>query len=136
MKQPSKKKKCVTRAKADIIFLSDTRLNSDNQIVGVNNLTKKFKFLGYDFFHNSKGPNRGTGILISSKLQSEIINTESDEDGNFIVLKVKIHNHILLIGSVYSPNVNENIHVFDKLTAAVKNLNTSDIVLGGDWNCT
>ena len=92
--------KCVTRAKADIIFLSDTRLNSDNQIVGVNNLTKKFKFLGYDFFHNSKGPNRGTGILISSKLQSEIINTESDEDGNFIVLKVKIHNLILLIGSV------------------------------------
>ena len=52
------------------------------------------------------------------------------------MLKVKIHNHILLIGSVYGPNVNENIHVFDELTAAVKNLNTSDIVLGGNWNCT
>ena len=47
--------KCVTRAKADIIFLSNTRLNSDNQIVGVNNLTKKFKFLGYDFFTTQKG---------------------------------------------------------------------------------
>ena len=92
--------------------------------------------MGYNFFHNSKGPNRGTGFLISSKLQSEIINTESDEDSNFIVLKVKIHNHILLIGSVYGPNVNKNIHVFDELTAAVKNLNTSDIVLGGNWNCT
>ena len=92
--------------------------------------------MGYDFFHNSKGPNRGTGILILSKLQSEIINTESDVDGNFIVLKVKIQNHILLIGSVYGPNVNENINVFDELIAAVKNLNTSYIVLGGDWNCT
>ena len=58
--------KCVTRAKADITFLCDTRLNSEVQIAGVNNLTKKFKFLGYD----SKGLNRGTGILISSKLKS------------------------------------------------------------------
>ena len=62
--------KCVTRAKADITFLCDTRLNSEVQIAGVNNLTKKFKFLGYNFFHNSKGLNRGTGILISSKLKS------------------------------------------------------------------
>ena len=130
------KMKCVTRSKADIIFLCDTRLNSTVQIAGVNNLIKKFKFQGYDFFHNSKGPNRGTGILISSKLQTEIIATDSDEDGNFIVQKVKINDHILVIGSVYGPNINENIGVFDNLTAAVKNLNTTDIILGGDWNCT
>ena len=41
--------KCVTRAKADIIFL-----NSDNQIVVVNNLTKKFKFFGVRLFSQFK----------------------------------------------------------------------------------
>ena len=71
-------------------------------------------------------------ILISSKLQTEIIATDSDEDGNFIVQKVKINDHILVIGSVYGPNINENIGIFDDLTAAVKNLNTTDIILGGD----
>ena len=76
--------------------------------------------MGYNFFHNSKGLNRGTGILISSKLKSEIIRTVSGEDGNFIVQKVKINDHILVIGSVYGPNINENIHVFDDLIAAVK----------------
>ena len=52
--------KCVTRAKADIIFLSDTRLNSDNQIVGVNILTKKIlqknlNVWGTTFFTIQKG---------------------------------------------------------------------------------
>ena len=75
-------------------------------------------------------------ILISSKLQTEIIATDSDEDGNFSVQKVKINDHILVIGSVYGPNINENIGIFYHLTAAVKNLNTTDIILGGDWNCT
>ena len=51
--------KCVTRSKADIIFLCDTRLNSTVQIAGVNNLIKKFKFQGYDFFHNSKRSEQG-----------------------------------------------------------------------------
>ena len=46
--------KYVTRSKADIIFLCDTRLNSAVQIAGVNNLIKKLKFQGYDFFHNSR----------------------------------------------------------------------------------
>ena len=69
-------------------------------------------------------------------MQTEIIKTVSDEDGNFIVQKVKINDHILVIGSVYGPNINENIGIFDDLTAAVKNLNTTDIILGGDWNCT
>ncbi len=44
----------VTRSGADIVFLSDTRLNSDKQIAGINDIEKKLKFLGYSFYHNSK----------------------------------------------------------------------------------
>ncbi len=35
----------VTRNGSDIIFLSDSRLNSDIQIAGVNDVEKKCKFL-------------------------------------------------------------------------------------------
>jgi hypothetical protein len=37
----------VTRSGADVIFLSDTRLNSDKQIAGVNDIVKKIRFMGY-----------------------------------------------------------------------------------------
>ena len=40
----------IVKNKDDIIFLSDTRLNSTNQISGLNDLEKKLAFLGYNFY--------------------------------------------------------------------------------------
>ena len=54
--------KCVTRAKADIIFLSDTRLNSENQTAGVNNLTKNLNSWGMIFSTTQNGQ---TGVQAS-----------------------------------------------------------------------
>ncbi len=55
--KPSKKTHAklaaVTRCGTEIILLSDTRLDSDKQIAGVNNIVKKLQFLGYSLHHNS-----------------------------------------------------------------------------------
>ena len=75
----------ITKGGADIIFLCDTRLNSINNTANVNNLKKRFFFLGYNFYHNSVGSNRGTAILISTKLDCKITRTLGDINGNFIV---------------------------------------------------
>ena len=53
----------ICKEKKDIIFLSDTRLNTDIQISATENITKKFWFRGYECYFNSKTSNRGTGIL-------------------------------------------------------------------------
>ena len=126
----------ITKRGADIIFLCDTRLNSTNNTAYVNNLTKKFFFLGYNFYHNSVSSNRGTAILISTKLDCVITRTLSDINGNFICLKCNINGKQLCIGCVYGPNLDENIAIFDELQESVANFNCESIILGGDWNCT
>ncbi len=49
----------LTNCGSDIIFISDTRMNSDKQIAGVNNIIKKLKFMGYSLHHNSTKSSRG-----------------------------------------------------------------------------
>ena len=94
---------CISKTKADVIFLSDTRLNTEANKSGLNNLTKFFFFNGYNIYHNSLGPNRGTAILISSKLNTELINTVGDPLGNFIIIKCKINDKLMCLGSIWGP---------------------------------
>ena len=82
----------VVRSKGDIILLSDTRLNSEKNTVPVNSITKKLRFLGYNFLHNSITANRGVGILISKKLNYNILDRAEDDLGNFLLIKIKIEN--------------------------------------------
>ena len=42
----------------------------------------------------------------------------------------------ITIGSIYGPNINDNIPVFDDLNAQINSIKKELIVLGGDWNCT
>ena len=62
----------LIKEKDDIIFVSDTRLNTDIQKSALNNLEKKLLFGGYDCFFYSETSNRGTGILIKNKLNYTI----------------------------------------------------------------
>jgi hypothetical protein len=94
----------VTKSESDVIFLCDTRLNSDLQIAGVNDIRKKLNFLGYSFFHNSTRNSRGTAILISNKLLFSTVDVYKDADCNILMLKIKITETIITLGSIYGPN--------------------------------
>jgi hypothetical protein len=91
----------VTKSGADIIFLSDIRLNSNKQIAGVNDVEKKCKFLGYSFYHNSRFGSRGTAILISSKLKYTVEKTYFDDIGNILLMLIRVGNVQLLLGSIH-----------------------------------
>ena len=56
--------------------------------------------------------------------------------GNFFLLKCKINNMAMCIGSVYGPNIDDNIPVYDQLQKGVLEMGCEKIILGGDWNCT
>ena len=127
----------ITKCKSDIIFLSDTRLNTDKQKSAVENVTKKLDFIGYDFYHNSRDSLRGTAILIKKKLNHSLIGEEHCVYGNFLLLKIKISDYSMVIGSIYGPNTNENIGILDNLQLKLNSLKENcNIILGGDWNCT
>jgi len=99
----------LTNQQKDVVFLSDLRLNSVKNVGPVEYLRKEFQFLGYDFFHNSKLSNRGTGILIKKTVSYNIIQTEKDMEENFLLAKININDTVIIIGSVYGPNVNDDI---------------------------
>ena len=82
-------------------------------------------------FLNSETSNRGTGILIKNKLNYTIINKECDLGGNFILIKIKLENKTLIIASIYGPNINENIGVYEELSNKLLGLDCETIVLGG-----
>ena len=124
---------CISKTKADVVFLSDTRLNTEVNKSGLNNLTKNFFFNGYNIYHNSLGPNRGTAILISSKLNTEIINTVGDPLGNFIIIKCKIIDKLMCLGSIYGPNLDENILIYDQIEQTVIEQDCESTILGGEW---
>ena len=128
----------VCNLKTDFIFLSDLRLNSIKQISATNDIAKKFFFKGYKLFHNSPGPSRGTGILISKRITDSnftILSEISDPDGNYLLMQVKLNNFKFILGSVYGPNHDDEIQFFDRLDSELRNL-SDPFIIGGDWNAT
>jgi exonuclease III len=63
-KKTSKKLLALINTGADILLLSDTRLNSLIQVSALNDITKMLEFNGYNLFHNSPFSNRGVAIAI------------------------------------------------------------------------
>ena len=52
------------------------------------------------------------------------------------MIKIKIENTTIIIGSIYGPNINDNSNIYDELDIELNRLNTEKVILGGDWNCT
>ena len=74
--------------------------------------------------------------MISSKLGTNLINTKGDNEGNFLIGNIILGLKEITIGSIYGPNINDNIPVYDDLNTKLNNIRQDIIILGGDWNCT
>ncbi len=124
-----------TRSSSDKIFLCDTRLHSSKQSAALHDVEKKLYFLGYKFLHNSQTSSRGTAILISRRLSCTILDTFNDIDGNILLLKIRIRDITITLGSIYGPN-NDDMDFFDTLDEQIRLFNSDYTILGGDWNAT
>jgi hypothetical protein len=106
-KRTHEKLVAITNCGSDVIFISDTRMNSDKQIAGVNNITKKLSFMGYSIHHNSSKNSRGVAIILSNKLVFTIIDEYRDESCNILLLKLQFATTTVTIGSIYGPNTDD-----------------------------
>ena len=113
----------------DIIFLSDTRMNGKHKQV-----EDSFR-LKYKMYHNSLLGSRGVAILIRNNIFFEVLDEERDEEGNALVLRIRIRDLELVIGSVYGPNNNE-FRLYDFLQELCMRWRNKQVILGGDWNAT
>ncbi len=76
------------------------------QSSALHDVEKKLNFLGYQFLHNSLTSSRGTAILISHRLNCNIIDSFNDNDGNILMVKARIGNITVTLGStVYTVRI-------------------------------
>jgi exonuclease III len=130
----------LTSTKADIILMSDMRLNSLIQKAAVNDVSKKLEFSGYDFWHNSPFASRGVGIAIKKSLGLCSKHIHNDRTGNIIALELTKKGDaderiIINIVSIYGPNDN-NAEFYSDLDNILHNLTSDKTILCGDWNST
>jgi exonuclease III len=121
----------ITGYQSDIVFLSDVRLNGRDKIV-CDKLSA-----WYSVIFNSTKNSRGVAILINRRLRHEILETLRDPQENILLLKVKINDSEIILGSVYGPNVDNNCgEFFEFLRQSLNNWPNIPRILGGDWNAT
>ena len=113
--------------KCDILMLQDTHLTQEK--------TSSFNSLwnGKAYHSCFKNNSRGTSILFNKNIQHEVINTFTDEKGNFIILECKISTDTYILGSVYGPNRDEP-DFYERIGNILDSTDYDHVIIGGDFN--
>ena len=84
---------------------------------------------------NQKG---GTAILISKKMNYELLSSELSADSRIISIRIKYYENVLHFINVYAPASatysERDIFFQEDLLYYLRN-NINNVILGGDWNC-
>jgi len=123
----------ITNLGADIIFLSDTRIPDQSCAKKIQQSFNSNCQYTYELILNSTKSSRGVAILVSRKLNFEILNEFKDTDENILCLKCKINGLEILLFSVYGPN-NNDLGFFDKIRSILDSNPGLISIMGGDWN--
>ena len=121
----------IERLKSDIIYLVDTRLDNDQ------NRYLKNVLSNYYVHSNVVGDlaARGVSILLRKTLKIEVLDKDRDNDGNFLLLKVRYDNIIYILAVVYGPSY-PSLEFYDDVYDKCFSLGSDLVLMGGDFNIT
>ena len=75
-------------------------------------------------------------ILINPSLDCQIEKVISDKNGRFIIQKLSLDEHTIVLVNIYAPNdVNQQAAFFSKLNHLLQEFSQDNIIIGGDFNC-
>ncbi len=128
----------ITKLRTDIIFLSDLRLNNNQNISCIPLVRSTFRtnpYGGYELVYNLTMNKRGVGILLKISTCFRICEKWRDPAENSLLLKLQIEGKpfTFIVGCIYGPNNHEPVF-FDYLRNNIPR--NMPVILGGDWNCT
>lgn len=81
---------------------------------------------------------RGVAIVVKRALQAKVIKQVSDQEGRIILIDVETQGTTYTLGSLYAPNQDkpaEQLRFLDKLEEFLDQMDSGNIILGGDFNC-
>jgi exonuclease III len=118
----------LRKKKANIYCLQDVHFTSE-QI----QLVKQQWGYNECFISPFRSNARGTAILFNNNFNFTVLDKTLDDGGNFVALKVQIDDTSYTIITLYGPN-RDSPEFFDKIEDLIKNFDSDEICLCGDWN--
>lgn len=83
---------------------------------------------------NFKSNARGVAVLFRKELDYKIHRQMVDDNGNYIILDMNIHNQRLTLINLYGPNTDSPLF-FKNISDLIDDIGNTDIVICGDYNC-
>jgi len=115
------------RYKPDVVFLQETHF-IDKRKSWYKNIWNE------DWYHSGDSHNsRGASIMISKKLDYQVIESVIDENSRYVVLNVIIENKPYLLGNYYGPNIDCVEHLEEYFNLLIAD-NGQEIISAGDYN--
>ena len=111
----------------NICCLQDTHfINLDKE--------KLRKEWGNDCFFSCKSSNsRGVAILFGAGTAVEVLRSREDNEGNFVILHIKLNEYDITLVSIYGPNL-DSPEFYNELEKYVLNFDNPFNIFCGDWN--
>ena len=96
----------------------------------------KNEFDSFDFYHSyGNSSSRGCAILISKKLNANIIDTKVDENGRYVFMNLELENTIYSILNIYAPNDLRLRNLFsNSIDKLLKEYSLGLKLIAGDYN--
>ena len=85
------------------------------------------------FHANGDQKNAGVAILISDKIDFQIMAVKRDKEGHYIMIKGSIQEEDITIINIYAPNIGAPQYVRQMLMSMKKEINSNTIIVG-DFN--
>lgn len=114
--------------KTDVAFLQETHLiPRDHHRI-------RASWVGQCYHSNFSCKARGAAILFHKKVQFTLSKMISDNQGRFIIVIGSLNNVATALVNLYAPNWDDEAFV-TKVMSFLPDLNSYQLILGGDLNC-
>jgi hypothetical protein len=80
------------------------QISNQQSTLKVSSMLNRSSLREHVFMANSSDNKRGVAILISKKLNPEVLDTFHDQNQNLLLIECIVNGHRLILGSVYGPN--------------------------------
>ena len=123
----------TTKPKPDIFSFQETHSTPKTN----GSFLKSFKNVGDIVMSHGVCNSKGVLLGFSKRLNTQIISSETDQDGRFVVAHVKIFNESLTVASMYlEPTLRkeQTLDILNQAMTAITKGGNSRVILCGDFN--
>ncbi len=113
---------------ADIIFLQETHIKPSDQC----RLKSKWFSDVYQSTFSSEA--RGVAILLKKNVLFQLSDFTTDPAGRYLIVSGNINNIPITCLNIYGPNIDDP-DFFWKVFNLLPDLNSTNLICGGDYNC-